>query len=509
MKISKRIIALLLSAAIAISGGISAAAENTAPAAAGNETSVIDAPQKSETEIIMDEFQQGLSDGIDITDTDYTPIDISGCTVWDGKEKPQAGANYCVTGAARITSTVTIPADTTVVIAEGGSLTIYTGGTLNVKGRLLVEKNGELFNSGALYINTDSAFESYGTVKATVSSCTYIKSEYIIRHDSSAVYSGTVNVYNGGVYLNYGASTLTQNAKCLVTGDFQTPSGGRLTNKGFFGVTISGRASFAGMYYLYGKSVNSGVFIFEKDVHYFKSKKASFAVSKSSRLIDYRYYKPSSSGNVDSGEKGIDVSYAQGAVDWDMVRFSGINFVMIRASHGRISDSKPTAKDTWFDYNVTEASKAGLDVGVYHYLYAETVEDAIEEAKFFIKTIEPYKITFPVVLDVEEQSQADLGKDEITKICKAFLDEVKAAGYYPMIYANKSWLTYNLDMSQLSDYEVWLAQWYTVPTYTGDFGIWQYSCKGIVTGIDTYVDLNLAYKDYAKIIREGGYNHLS
>lgn len=505
--ISKRITALLLSAVIALSGGVSAVAENSAPTAAGNETSVIDVSKKSETEII-EEFTNALSGGVDISDTEYTPIDLSGYTVWNGTDKLQAGQSYCITGAAYITSNMIIPEGTAVVIAEGGSLTIYADRMLNVKGRLLVEKGGKLLSSGTLYINSTAAFESYGTVKATLSSRTYIKSEYIIRKYSSAVYSGAVNIYTGGVYLNYGTTTLTKNAKCLVTGDFQTPSGGKLVNSGYFGVTINGRASFAGSYYLYGQSVNSGVFIFEKEIRYYKSKSARFSISKSSRLIDYRYYNPTSS-STDTGEKGIDVSYAQGAIDWDLVRFSGVSFAMIRASHGRISDSKPTAKDTWFDYNITEATRVGLNVGVYHYLYAETVEDAIEEAKFFIKTIEPYKITFPVVLDVEEQSQANLGKDEITKICKAFLDEVKAAGYYPMIYANKSWLTYNLDMSQLSDYEVWLAQWYTVPTYLGDFGIWQYSCKGVVTGIDTYVDLNLAYKNYAKIIRDGGYNHLS
>ena len=39
--------------------------------------------------------------------------------------------------------------------------------------------------------------------------------------------------------------------------------------------------------------------------------------------------------------------------------------------------------------------------------------------------------------------------------------------------------------------------------------MWQYTCKGIVSGIDGYVDLNLSYKNYAKIIKKGGYNHLT
>lgn len=70
---------------------------------------------------------------------------------------------------------------------------------------------------------------------------------------------------------------------------------------------------------------------------------------------------------------------------------------------------------------------------------------------------------------------ANLGKSALTKIVKAFLDEVNAAGYYGMLYSNKSWLTTYLDMSKLTGYEVWLAQWNTVPTYTGDFGMWQYT----------------------------------
>ena len=114
-----------------------------------------------------------------------------------------------------------------------------------------------------------------------------------------------------------------------------------------------------------------------------------------------------------------------------------------------------------------------------------------------------------MVLDVEEQYQANLGKAKITSIAKVFLDEVKAAGYYAMLYSNKSWLTNYLDMSVLSEYDVWLAQWNEVPTYSGDFGMWQYSAKGIVSGIDGYVDLDLSYKNYSQIIRNGGYNRLA
>ena len=77
-----------------------------------------------------------------------------------------------------------------------------------------------------------------------------------------------------------------------------------------------------------------------------------------------------------------------------------------------------------------------------------------------------------------------------------------------MLYSNKTWLTQYLDVSQLSEYDVWLAQWNTVPTYKGNFGMWQYTCRGIVSGIDGFVDLNLSYKNYAKIIKKAGLNNL-
>ena len=169
---------------------------------------------------------------------------------------------------------------------------------------------------------------------------------------------------------------------------------------------------------------------------------------------------------------------------------------MLRASRGYISEAKPMAQDVTFEYNITQATAYNINVGVYHYLYAETVEEARREAKFLLETIKPYNITYPVVLDVEEQYQADLGKEKLTAMCKAFLEEIEDAGYYAMIYSNKTWLTTHLDMNKLKDYDVWLAQWNTVPTYKGNFGMWQYSSKGTVPGIKGAVDLNLSFRDF-------------
>lgn len=484
------------------------------------ETSVIDTGS-SETTIVDPDGGENTKDNsrsdLDVSDEQYSQIDLSGYTQWDGKTKMVSGTNYYIEGKVAPRQNFTIPRDSRLVVKTGAKLVLYTGKSMNVRGIITVEPDAELIASGTLTIYERAGIENYGALKGSVSSTYRISGDLINRSTGKLSLSGVVSIYKTGVLLNYGETAFTTNSKVKVTGDFQTPETGRLICSGYFAVTINGRTTQAGYFSLTGEVVNSGVFVFERTVRYYKSRAARFSVSKSSRLIDYRHRDPSdpipdgedSEDATDIGIKGIDVSYAQGAVDWAKVKASGVEFAMLRSSRGPVSDTRPSAEDTTFKYNITEATKAGLKVGVYHYLYAHTVSDAKKEAKFFIKTISPYQITYPVVLDIEEQSQAKLGRSQVTKIVKAFLDEVNAAGYYAMLYSNKTWLTQYLDMSQLSGYEVWLAQWNTVPTYKGDFGMWQYSCKGIVSGIDGYVDLNLSYKNYAKIIKKGGYNHLT
>lgn len=538
MKLFKRAAAAAVCAVMLCGTGLSAFAEAEIINPGNTETSVID-PGNTETSVIdtgdtetsvidtgntetsiidPESVNPDQGSGLDVSDELYQEIDLTGYTKWDGKTKMVSGTNYYIEDKVAPRINFAVPKNTRFVLKSGAQLVIYKGRLVNVRGTVTVEPGAELVVSGKLTVYDEAGLENYGTAKGSVSSEYRIAGDYINRAGGKTILSGAANVYKSGVFLNYGQATLTSNAKMKVTGDFQTSETGRLLCAGYIAVTINGRTTQAGYFSLTGEVVNSGVFIFERTVRYYKSKSARFAVSKSSRLIDYRYHDPDEERDdddepgedaTDIGIKGIDVSYCQGAINWDKVKDAGIEFVMMRASRGALGEEYPPAEDTTFRYNVTEATRVGIDVGVYHYMYAETVEEAREEAKFFIKTISPYKITYPVVLDVEEQSQADLGVKKITEIAKAFLDEVNAAGYYAMLYSNKAWLTYNLDAEALSEYDLWLAQWNTVPTYKGEFGIWQYSCKGVVSGIDTYVDLDIAYKNYAKIIKKGGYNHLS
>ena len=208
--------------------------------------------------------------------------------------------------------------------------------------------------------------------------------------------------------------------------------------------------------------------------------------------------------------KLIDVSYAQGTINWDKVKAAGITAVMIRAtvSYPHLYGGKQlTGIDTMFKRNVEGALAAGLDVGVYHYSYALSVDEAKLEAQHLLDTIKPYKLTLPVVMDFEDKTQTSLSKAEKSAICAAFLQIVQDAGYYAMLYSMASWLEYQLTGAELAQFAKWVAHvGVAKPSYSGSYGIWQYSWTGKVDGISGTVDCNYMYEDYPGIIKAAGLN---
>lgn len=201
--------------------------------------------------------------------------------------------------------------------------------------------------------------------------------------------------------------------------------------------------------------------------------------------------------------RGIDVSKWNGNIDWDKVKNSGISFAMIREGWGKKS---PTQIDKKFKDNINGAKNAGVHAGVYHYCYADSVEDAINEAQFCLENIQGISLDYPIVIDIEDKEQLKLNNYQRTEIVKAFCNEVEKAGYYAMFYCNLNWLNNYFYKEQLiHKYDLWLAQW-SVDRPSESCGIWQYSSTGKINGIEGNVDLDIAYKDYPSIIKSGGLN---
>lgn len=197
---------------------------------------------------------------------------------------------------------------------------------------------------------------------------------------------------------------------------------------------------------------------------------------------------------------GIDVSVYQRSIDWQRVAQSNIDFAMIRASYGL------SGIDSQFENNMRNINNTSIARGAYHYCYSITQENAVAEANHFLDVVSAYKFNYPLALDFEYEPLLSLSKTARSNIALAFCDTLEKAGYYAIIYANLNWLVNYLDMNILNRFDIWLAQWGPQPTYTGNFGIWQYTSTGRVPGITGNVDRNISYKDYPTIIRKNGLN---
>lgn len=453
---------------------------------------------------------------------DYVPVDITDYEKWDGKSSLVKGKRYYIDRAVKVgkDELLNIPGDTELVVRDGGSLMVYLGGKLMIGGRLVIEPNGKLIASSEIIIHTKGKLICYGSSTFTKSSIMSLSSELRAEADSMMVFAGAVNIYGGAVFHSYGRVSYAETSDTKITGQMNTYEGSQTFIRGKFAVTLSGALDLNGYFSLADDVNNSGSVTLEKNLNLYKALEREIVLTNSGRLIDKRNgdtaddspqpepEPDNNSANERVQIKGIDVSRYNGSIDWKKVKESGIEFAVIRSSIGLESDTY--GQDRRFAYNATEAYNAGLKVGAYHYLKATSVNEAREEAKFFIEVIKPYTLEYPVWLDFEDPDQESLSKDTLTEMAKVFMDELRNAGYYPMLYTYRNWLRDRMDMTKLSDYDVVIAEWRDAPTYTGsNFGIWQYTSEGHVSGIPGEVDLDISYKDYAKIIRDNGYNHLA
>ena len=196
--------------------------------------------------------------------------------------------------------------------------------------------------------------------------------------------------------------------------------------------------------------------------------------------------------------RGIDISEYQPSVDFEQLKASGIDFVMIRTGFGR----NPDQYDKCLSKHVSGAEKAGLPYGFYHYSYALTPAQAEAEAEFALELAKGYAPTMPFAYDIEDASQKTLTPTALSAIADTFLTKINNAGYYPMLYSSLAGLKSRFDGDLLKKYDVWLAQWASSPTYSGEYGMWQYTSSGRIGGVDGPVDMDIAYKDYPAIISE-------
>lgn len=196
---------------------------------------------------------------------------------------------------------------------------------------------------------------------------------------------------------------------------------------------------------------------------------------------------------------GIDVSYYQGDIDWKQVKEAGIRFAIIRLGYRGYGEEGKLVEDKNAFDNLEGALKAGLDVGVYFFSQAITVEEALEEADFVLERIKKYDLTMPVVYDweyiSEEARTAKMDRRTLTDCYKAFCGKIAEAGYTPMPYFNTYQSRDLMILSELEDYPFWLALYSSRMTFPYRIEMWQYTDSGKVPGIEGNVDINMYFTE--------------
>ncbi len=179
--------------------------------------------------------------------------------------------------------------------------------------------------------------------------------------------------------------------------------------------------------------------------------------------------------------RGIDVSSYQGVINWAEVATDDVSFAFIRCG------TTNTGVDKMFEANATGAAANGIPFGLYYRTYAPNEEIARLEAQYTVMCAQNYGATLPLVIDVEGSTLAALGTAQLQKNIEAFSDVVRAAGYTPMVYSSKSFMSTYIKSCSC---DKWIAQYGDNFTYAGGAKYWQCSSHGWVKGIEGRVDID-------------------
>lgn len=183
---------------------------------------------------------------------------------------------------------------------------------------------------------------------------------------------------------------------------------------------------------------------------------------------------------------GVDVSNHQGEIDWQALASSGIGFAYIKATEGE------TFRDKSFARNWSEADRAGVPRGAYHFF--TLCRSAAEQAKNFIDTVPKDPKALPPVVDAEHMGPCTWSatiEDHAAELTD-FIDMLERHyGRRPLVYT-----TAEYDGAMLSgvlEKERFWARSLVVPPLfrRSQWVIWQYHNRGRRPGVSGDIDLNV------------------
>lgn len=193
---------------------------------------------------------------------------------------------------------------------------------------------------------------------------------------------------------------------------------------------------------------------------------------------------------------GIDVSAWQGKIDFNKVKKSGYEFVILKAG----GNDEGYYIDTYFDSNYKAAKKAGLKIGAYYFVNRDfSSKNAQKVADVFYNIIKNKTFDLPLFIDVETTPTS--ARTTVTTGINIFCSYLRKKGYKTGVYASAiSGFIDRIDARYLNPciYK-WVASYSYKPSDVGKnngYCIWQKSSTGRVNGINGNVDINECYVDF-------------
>lgn len=184
---------------------------------------------------------------------------------------------------------------------------------------------------------------------------------------------------------------------------------------------------------------------------------------------------------------GIDVSHHQRRIDWDKLDKRIVQFAFIKATEGG------DFKDSLFQKNWKHAKRLSIPRGAYHFF--TFCKNGKEQAYNFIESVPKDSTDLPPIIDLEFSGNCSPQNysDDIVKEIALYIATIEK--YYEkkvLIYTTEEFYQKYL-VNHFSNNPIWIRDIFTKPRLSGNrkWLFWQYSDKGRIDGIETFVDLNV------------------
>lgn len=191
--------------------------------------------------------------------------------------------------------------------------------------------------------------------------------------------------------------------------------------------------------------------------------------------------------------RGVDVSYYQGEIDWQVLAGERIDFAFIKATEGS------SHTDIKFKENWEQSGKTDLKRGAYHFFSFESNGKA--QGEHFISVVPKEDGMLPPVVDIEFYGDRFYNRpdvEETRRELQSLLDTLEAYyGVKPVIYATESsYSTYI--RGAFEEYPLWIRNIYFSPNMgmPGKWTFWQYDSEAHLAGYsgeEEHIDLNVFY----------------